>query len=237
MKAAFFDIDGTLFRNTLLVEHFKKLIKYEVVDITVWIEEVRNPFTNWAQRKGDYEMYLLDVSRAFKNSLEGVDQSVIDFIADQVIAINWEKTYVYTRERLRWHLDQGHGVFFISGSPDFLVSRMAKKYGATDFKASTYVMDQGRFTGEVIPMWDYESKLKAIEELVETYKIQLEDSYAYGDTSGDLTMLASTGNPIAMNPNHRLYEQIMENEELKKKVEIVVERKDMIYHLRPEEVR
>ena len=26
--AAFFDIDGTLYRDSLMVEHFKKLIKY-----------------------------------------------------------------------------------------------------------------------------------------------------------------------------------------------------------------
>ena len=30
--AAFFDIDGTIYRDSLMVEHFKKLIKYEVVD-------------------------------------------------------------------------------------------------------------------------------------------------------------------------------------------------------------
>ena len=30
--AAFFDIDGTLYRNSLMVEHFKKLLKYEVID-------------------------------------------------------------------------------------------------------------------------------------------------------------------------------------------------------------
>ena len=28
--AAFFDIDGTIYRNALLIEHFKKLIKYEL---------------------------------------------------------------------------------------------------------------------------------------------------------------------------------------------------------------
>ena len=30
--AAFFDIDGTLYRDSLLIEHFKKLIKYDVVE-------------------------------------------------------------------------------------------------------------------------------------------------------------------------------------------------------------
>lgn len=237
MKAAFFDIDGTLFRNSLLIEHFKKLIKYEVIDISVWIDEVRDPFYNWNIRKGDYEMYLLDVAQAFKNSLKGKDIQTIEFISGQVIRINWQKTYVYTRQRLHWHQKQGHGIFFISGSPDFLVSRMAEKYQATDFRASTYVMKEDIFTGEVIPMWDYESKQVAIEELVEEYSISLEDSYAYGDTSGDLTMLCMTGYPVAMNPNKNLYEEIIKDKDLREKVEIVVERKDMLYSIKPEEVK
>ena len=29
--AAFFDIDGTLYRDSLMVEHFKKLIKYDII--------------------------------------------------------------------------------------------------------------------------------------------------------------------------------------------------------------
>ena len=31
--AAFFDIDGTIHRNSLLIEHFKMLVKYEYIDI------------------------------------------------------------------------------------------------------------------------------------------------------------------------------------------------------------
>ena len=36
--AAFFDIDGTIYRDSLMVEHFKKLIKYEVVDEKAWVD-------------------------------------------------------------------------------------------------------------------------------------------------------------------------------------------------------
>lgn len=237
MKAAFYDIDGTLFRNSLLIEHFKKLIKYEVIDVAIYIDEVRDHFYNWTIRRGDYEMYLLDVTTAFKDSLRGIDMKAIEFIARQVININWEKTYVYTRKRLRWHKEQGHAVFFISGSPDFLVSRMAEKYRATDYRASSYIMEDNIFTGEVIPMWDYVSKERAMKELVELYDIDLSQSYAYGDTSGDLTMLKMSGHPIAMNPNKRLFEKILEDGALKDRVEIILERKDMIYKLRAKDVK
>ena len=31
--AAFFDIDGTIHRNSLLIEHFKLLVKYEYINV------------------------------------------------------------------------------------------------------------------------------------------------------------------------------------------------------------
>ncbi|MDU7904800.1 MAG: HAD-IB family hydrolase, partial [Peptostreptococcaceae bacterium] len=42
--AAFFDIDGTLYRDSLMVEHFKKLIRYEIVDEKVWLTNARDTF-------------------------------------------------------------------------------------------------------------------------------------------------------------------------------------------------
>ena len=34
--AAFFDIDGTIHRNSLLIEHFKLLLKYEYINVMSW---------------------------------------------------------------------------------------------------------------------------------------------------------------------------------------------------------
>ncbi len=233
MIAAFFDVDGTLFRNSLLIEHFKKLIKYEVLDVSVWIAHGRSTFQEWAVRKGDYEEYLLEVSEAYRDSLKGIHVSVIDFIADQVIAQNWEKTYVFTRDQLRWHQALGHGIFFISGSPDFLIERMAQKYDAMDFIASKYVMKNDRFSGELDPMWGHEHKSIALDTLVGKHSIDLKHSYAYGDTSGDLSMFRRVGNPVAINPNVKLFTAILEDEDLLSRTRIAVERKDMIYHIDP----
>ncbi|HAR86746.1 MAG TPA: HAD-IB family hydrolase, partial [Clostridium sp.] len=65
----------------------------------------------------------------------------------------------------------------------------------------------------------------------EKYDIDLSKSYAYGDTSGDLTMFKSVGNPYAINPTKELISKIIENEEVKKKINVIVERKDVIYKL------
>ena len=42
--AAFFDIDGTIYRNSLLIEHFKKLIKYELVHLKEYEDFIKEAF-------------------------------------------------------------------------------------------------------------------------------------------------------------------------------------------------
>lgn len=228
---AFFDIDGTIYRDSLMVEHFKKLIKYEIVDEKAWVAHARDVFLDWDKRQGNYDDYLDEICDLYVKSLQHIDRSCIDFTSDQVIALKAERVYKYTRSRIKWHLENGHKVIFISGSPNFLVEKMAKKYGATDFIGSNYIFEDGRFNGTVIPMWDSKSKNVAIDSFVEKYDIDLSKSYAYGDTNGDFNMLKRVGNPIAINPTNELVNHIVEDEDLCKKAQIIVERKDIIYSL------
>ena len=125
-----------------------------------------------------------------------------------------DRVYKFTRSMLQKHKKEGHLVIFISGSPDFLVKNMAKKYGADDFKASQYIYEGEKFTGKVVPMWDSTSKNGAIDYFVEKYNIDLENSFAYGDTHGDFAMLKRVGNPVAINPARELLDSIKMDQEL-----------------------
>lgn len=230
--AAFFDIDGTLYRNSLMIQHFKKLIKYEVIDPYIWHSRVKHTYEEWEKRFGDYEVYLEELADVYLKELKGVNKANIDFIAKQVISLNGDKVYKYSRSRIEWHKKQNHKIFFISGSPDFLVEKMAEKYGVTEFRGTVYVVDEeNNFTGEIIKMWDSDNKQKTIDEFVKKYDVDLANSYAYGDTQGDLSMLKMVGNPIAINPNRNLFNSIKNDPELSKKTEIIVERKDIVYRL------
>src|SRR3712207_2867280 len=63
--AAFFDIDGTLYREGLIAEVFKKLIKYEIVKPERWYNDVRRDFIKWDKREGDYDNYLLKMADVY----------------------------------------------------------------------------------------------------------------------------------------------------------------------------
>lgn len=230
--AAFFDIDGTIFRNSLMIEHFMKLMTFEVIDPAIWYTRVKKVYMEWESRFGDFERYLEVLAEVYLDELKGVKKDYIEYIATHVIKVNGDMVYKYSRDRIEWHKSQGHKVFFISGSPDFLVSKMAEKYGVTEYRGSIYKVDEeNRFTGEIIKMWDSASKQRAIDELIEKYDVDLENSFAYGDTTGDLSMLRMMGNPIAINPNRELFEAIRSDDKLSKKTTIIVERKNLIYKL------
>lgn len=235
--AAFFDIDGTIYREGLITEVFKKIIKYDLVDENKWYKEVKPAYINWDKRQGDYDTYLLKMVDIYTEAIKGLDKYHIDYIAKKVIEQKGDRVYTFSRERIKWHKDNGHIVIAISGSPIELVREMSLKYHMDDYRGTIYELDKNNtYNGYITPMWDSVSKQKAIKELCEKYDIDLSKSYAYGDTGGDFTMLKSVGIPYAMNPTRELISKIMNDEELKNKVNIIVERKDSTYKLDPNSI-
>jgi len=229
-KAAFFDIDGTLFRNSLLIEHFLKLVDGGILDKKIWTDEIGPLYSKYENRQGAYEDYLEKSALAYQRAMVGLNKEIVDKYAEIVLNENRNKVYNITRNAVKKHIKEGYLIFFISGSPDFLVDGFSKLYDATDSISTEYIFDENnKFTGKVLPMWDGESKLTAVEKLKNKYDINLEQSYAYGDTNGDITMFQLVGNPHAINPSFELIDKLYKDEELRKKAVINVERKDVNY--------
>ncbi|MDU5111742.1 MAG: HAD-IB family hydrolase, partial [Clostridium sp.] len=168
----------------------------------------------------------------YVDAIKGIDKYHIDYIAKKVIEQKGDRVYTFSRERIKWHQDQGHIVIAISGSPYELVREMSKKYNMDDFKGTIYKLDgDNKYSGEVVPMWDHESKLKSINEFKEKYNIDLSKSYAYGDTSGDISMFQSVGIPYAINPTKELLDKVKADKDIREKIKVIVERKDVTYSL------
>ncbi len=235
-QAAFFDIDGTIYREGLITEVFKKLVTYELIDGSKWYNEVRPAFLNWDKRIGDYDDYLQKMVDIYTDAVQGITYEQLLYVAKKVIEQKGDRVYTFSRERIKWHKEQGHKVIAVSGSPYELVKEMSSKYGMDDCRGTIYERDEeGCYNGKVIPMWDAVSKRKAILELADKYDLDLSKCYAYGDTAGDLTMLKMVGNPYAINPTRELISKLKEAD-LNDKVKIIVERKDVTYRLNLEDL-
>lgn len=228
-KAAFFDIDGTLYRDSLMLAHMDELVANEYIPPSVYVKRVKPLVDARHNREIEYDHYLNGLIEVYNEHLQKLPVEVIDRCADDAIEKVAKYVYHFTKRAIEYHKSKGHMVIFISGSPDFMVERMGLHYDVDLALGSVYITLKGMYTGEIVPLWDSKSKDKMVDRLVKNHDIDLAKSYAYGDTHGDLIMLNKVGHPTAINPSAELLDAIKADKELLNKISVIVERKDVIY--------
>ena len=77
--AAFFDIDGTLSRDSLMIEHFKMLMKYNIIDSQVWYSELKPLYDRYDKRFANYEIYLETLSKVYSEKIKGMNKFFNEF--------------------------------------------------------------------------------------------------------------------------------------------------------------
>ncbi len=222
---AVFDIDGTLFRSSLLIEFV-----WAAIDAGLFNESARDEFedtfTAWKERAHEnaYEDYIEKVVEVYLKHMKGVKKSEVDRISEDLAKTVHKETYVYTRELVQ-KLSETHTVIAISGSTIDFLEPFVKRYGFDLWYGSELEVVDGVFTGEEIRK-GHHNKDKTLKQIIEEKGLGYEDSYAVGDTGPDIPMLELADNPIAFNPSRELFEHAKNSGWT-----IVVERKNMIYNL------
>lgn len=225
-KVAIFDIDGTIFRSSLLIETTSMLIAEKVFP-----EKARNFFRqayeNWANRRDSYDKYIKAVVRAFEQNIKGIKRAEFRRIVRKTIALHKCRVYRYTRDLVKKLKSQKYYLLAISHSPKDIVEEFAKHLGFDKVYGRIFEVDKGgRFTGRILYADIINDKAKSLKFAMEKEKLFLKGSVGLGDSEGDIAFLKMVERPICFNPNSILYRQAK-----RAKWEIVVERKDVIYKI------
>jgi HAD superfamily hydrolase (TIGR01490 family) len=224
-KFAVFDIDGTLIRWQLYHAVVDKLAKLGHLGLDAH-EQIHHYRMKWKRREHpesfrDYEQFLV---KLYESALQKLQPSVFDEIAQEVAEEYKEQVYTYTKKLLNKLKQNDYFCLAISGSHHELVAMVAKSHGFDDWIGTKYHRAAGTFTGySKVASHD---KAKTLKELVGKHSLTFDDSYAIGDTKGDIPMLNLVTNPIAFNPNRDLYDYAKNSG-----WPMVVERKNVIYEL------
>ena len=225
-KVAIFDIDGTLFRSSLMIELVEALIARGVFPEEAWgVYERRK--RDWLDRKGNYEDYIRAVVDAFVKHLKGVPYADFASVAEEVVMQNRSRLYRYTRDLVRDLKEKGYFLLAVSHSPKTIVEPFTKKLQFD--KSYGIVYETGspdRFTGKIIDEHLIFNKGTILKRAVEKEGLTLAGSYGVGDTESDISMLDLVEHPIAFNPNAKLYKYAK-----RMGWPTVVERKDVIYRI------
>ena len=226
-KVAFFDIDGTVFRSSLLIELVEGLIKEGHFPAESH-EEFRDVFEAWRNREGEYEAYIEAVIKTFRDHLQGVHYGAMADVGRQVVAVQRRRVYRYTRDLIKDLKADGYYIIAISQSPKTVLDDFCMQYGFDKVYGRLYeIGPQDHFTGAVTDEHWIKNKANIVKRVLDhNPELTLEGSVAVGDTEGDIPLLELVSHPICFNPNQSLY-----NHAKRMKWEVVVERKDVIYHL------
>ncbi len=226
-KVAFFDVDGTIFRSSLLIELVEGLIRQGVFpkDAALVYEDSHEA---WRNREGGYEEYINDVVASFLEHIKGVHYGDFADIGRAVVASQRRRVYRYTRDLVDSLKKEGYFLVAISQSPKTVLDDFCMQYGFDKVYGRMYeIGPQDRFTGIVTDEHLIKNKANIVKRVIDhNPNLTLEDSIAVGDTEGDIPLLELVKHPICFNPNEALYTHAK-----RMKWEVVVERKDVIYHL------
>jgi len=225
-KVAIFDIDGTIFRSSLLIEVVNVLIESKVFPQKVRLAYEKS-YQDWLDRKGLYETYIMDVVRTFEQHLPNLRHTDFMKAVKQVIAFHKNRTYVYTRDLIKDLKKKNYFILAISHSPKELLDEFCANWGFDKVYGRIYeVGPSGKFTGETLYKEEINNKANILKRFIEKEGLSLEGSYGVGDSESDSKFLTFVDNPICFNPNKKLYDHAK-----KHGWKVVVERKDVIYEI------
>lgn len=222
---AVFDIDGTLIRWQLYHAVVNKLASANLLgsDASELLKKSRMKWKN-REHGGAYQDYEKQLVICYEDALHKLKHADFDAMVAEVVNEYKDQVYTYTRDLIVSLKKQNYLLLAISGSHKELVGAIADHYGFDDFIGTTYERINESFSGEkFIASHDKKSEL---EYLIAKHELKIDGSIAVGDSLSDAPMLAVVENPIAFNPDKRLFDKAKQNG-----WKIVIERKNVIYNL------
>lgn len=225
-KVAIFDIDGTIFRSSLLIELVEALIADGLFPKSAQ-KNYEKEYKKWLDRDDTYEKYIMAVVGTFVKYIKGVTYK--DFLTTGKKMVDTKKNmvYRYTRDLIKDLKKRGYFLLAISQSPKGILDPFCKELGFDKVYGRMYELGpQDCFTGRVTDEHLIANKANIVKRAVEKENLTMKGSVAVGDTDDDISMLELADNPICFNPNQKLYRYAKLNN-----WKVVVERKDVVFDL------
>jgi HAD superfamily phosphoserine phosphatase-like hydrolase len=164
MRLAIFDIDGTIFRSSLVIQLCEALVMAGIFPKTSQTE-IEKEYLAWLDRKGSYEAYINKVVKIYIKHIKGKRYTKVKRVADAVIREQKNRTYRYTRNLIQKLKQKNYYLVAVSGSPDYIVESYAKAIGFNACFGTRLEVLKDKFTGKVVDLDSAFNKAKVVKKL------------------------------------------------------------------------
>ncbi|MCG7286828.1 HAD-IB family hydrolase [Cellulomonas sp. ACRRI] len=202
--AAFFDVDNTIIRGAssfhLAVGLYRRAFFQRSDIVRFAVHQFRYlTFGENRQQIDEVRQRALEIMHG-RSVAEVV--AIAEDIYDEVLSL---RIFPGTQRLLDQHLRAGHEVWLVTATPVEIADIIARRLGATGALGTIAEHKDGFYTGRLVgDLLHGRAKAEAVRALAEREGLDLERSFAYGDSTNDVPILSEVGFPCAINPDRRL---------------------------------
>lgn len=197
---AIFDVDGTLTRFASSERLFARyLIRHGYLGPRSILRYAGFLLRNAARFRGRVwkknKAYLVGLPR------DRLEELAASFVTSQVLP----GLAGPALQRLRQHLHAGDAVALLSGTPDFIATRLAGELGVVLVEATALAYRNGRVAaGAPLSHPLGEDKVRCVRRLASAAGTSLEQVVVYANSHDDIPMMRVAGRAVAVNPDRAL---------------------------------
>lgn len=204
IKAAFFDTDGTIYNDVIGVDFGKFLYDRGILEDDC-LTDMKESFRRFEFHEIDFLEHARNLILTWAKYMRGKQKNTVEQSAKLFLDEGKAKINQLLLPIINNHKKEGDLLVAVSGSPIEIVSELGKLLGFNFTIASEFKVRDGIYTGEVVePILLGKGRVDVIKNFAQEHLIDLNSSYAYGDSISDLEMLQIVGVPNVVNPKDDL---------------------------------
>ena len=207
MRVAIFDFDGTLYPQetyTLMMNYLKEhpvhSSKYKK-----FYKALMKPYLAYKMKLYPEGKMKAKSMQIYLNALKDLSQEELEAYFIEMshgMSKDLNQTVV---ERLKKHLIDGDHVLVVSGAFSTMLNEVTKEYAVHQVIGTEIPYSNGSLdtANEIFHIRGIRKNMM-IDQALDGYDIDWENSTAYGDSISDISVLELVGNPVAVRPENRL---------------------------------
>ncbi len=201
---AIFDVDGTLVR-TNAIDYYLFYVKHLCHPVKRLTKRLAVPF--W----GPYWLLLDRIdrqrfNRSFYRQYRGFSVAAIEESATLCFETVFRPQLIpETLRRAKEHRARSDRILLVSGTLDFILEPLAEFLGAEAVLSPSLSHENGVYNGQIAGKNVVgDMKAEVVAEYARKNGLDLSQSYAYGDSFSDVSLLNQVGHAIVVNPDRKL---------------------------------
>lgn len=201
---AFFDLDGTIMDGNSGLRFISFLYKNKSLKAkkSAILPSLKLAFS---YLRGNYLDAVDQADDLMALAFKGADKNKILSHAEFFAISELKRIDKKMADKIMWHKSLGHKLILLSASPDDYIKKMGILLKFDYAIGSRFKSKKGIYTGKLIhPSMIGKERAAIAKKIAKKLKINLKESYAYGNCLNDLQVLELVKHPNAVRPNRRL---------------------------------